>query len=163
MQMATQKRKKEEIEEIEDFFRNNLDPDNDEPIHEIKYFYPTPGSERRMIIDQATIDALIAEIQAKRKYGDMLLDEVKAMAKEIKALPYEVGDVAFHKKYGNVLIDAVEYNYLNLEKTRYIIITRSKIKKSTDEDDENCNSLKVYGKDLMPATKAAKVLYGESK
>lgn len=75
------------------------------------------------------------------KYNDLL--------KFVDGLPFKEGDVAFHKDYGNVIINGICINE-TVENSTYSVVIKTG------------NKMHVPIKDLMPISDATKVLYGKT-
>ena len=99
------------------------------------------------------IDSFDAEISALEKkisdYQDRLVS-VKKAKDFYEGLPFKMGDVAFHKDYGNVLITGISVHQDNFEESKYAI-------RSLNGD------FRVNVKDLVPITEATKALFGRNK
>ena len=75
-------------------------------------------------------------------------DRIDKALEFISTLPFQEGDVAFHKDYGNVIVDEIAININSPEESSYYIIARG----------TKCN---VPYKELVPISEATKILYSK--
>lgn len=95
---------------------------------------------------EAGVAANKAKIEQLKKEQD-LFDKALAFA---ATLPFKVGDAAFHKEYGNVLISNILMDdNLSNDTTQYVIITN----KGSQRE--------VPMKEVMPISEATKILFGK--
>ncbi len=99
------------------------------------------------------IESFDAEISALEKkisdYQDRLVS-VKKAKDFYEGLPFKMGDAAFHKDYGNVLITGISINQDSFTDSKYAI-------RAVNGD------FRVNVKDLVPITEATKALFGRNK
>ncbi len=97
-----------------------------------------------------SIDSFESEIQRTEEKIKNLQENLASLikAKEFyEGLPFRLGDAAFHKDYGNVIIKTITVNKDDLEASQYVVVTVEK-------------QAKVNVKELVPITDATKALFG---
>jgi len=100
-----------------------------------------------------SIDRLEAGIAANKAKMDQLKKEQELFDKALAyaaTLPFKVGDAAFHKDYGNVLINNILMDdTLSNETTQYVVVTN----KGSQRE--------LPIREVVPISEATKILFGK--
>lgn len=97
-----------------------------------------------------SFDQEIDNVKNKIKHYTESLAKLEKAKEFYDGLPFRLGDAAFHKDHGNVLIKSITVNQEDLEDSHYVIVGIDK-------------QYKVPIKELVPINEATKALFGRKK
>jgi TolA-binding protein len=93
-------------------------------------------------IEKAKEEARKAIEQHKKQ-----IEECEALENELSSIPFSIGDVAFHKEYGNVIIKGYELSKDMKSFTGYAVVSKG-------------GEFRVAKNTILPYSETTKVLYG---
>lgn len=133
------KREIEELKKLENLARSMNDP--------AQWSLKKPSSKSKLTAKESLVrekshnSERILSAQQQNERIDKALEF-------IDTLPFQEGDVAFHKDYDNVIVDEISINMVNPEESSYYIIARG----------TKCN---VPYQELVPISEATKILFSK--